>query len=418
MSADKHSDDLALFQPPVQETATQKREWITVRPINQLTDGAAIEFNIPGTSLTYIDLKNLLLHVKLKVVKANGSDIATSDKTGLTNNPLHSIFSQVDVNLQQHPTSDVGANYAYKAYLDTLLECRSQHELDCLLFIKDDPLTDMDDGDPSGENNGLFEREKFTSLSKEIELIGKLHVDLCQQDRLILNGVPLNVKLWQSPNTFRLMAKDTTENYKVVITEAALKVATVKVDPHVILGQADILKKSEALYPYTRSVIKTYAVPKGQFSFITDDLFQGEVPQQLTVGLVESASVHGSYVKNPFNFQHFNCSYAGFFVDGQSTPSEPLQPNYTNGHFVEAYKRLFWNPQHRAIHISKTEFKGGYCLYVFRPSGDTEDRPEERAHTRLELKFSAALPETCTVIVYAKFPALMRIDANRRVTLD
>lgn len=92
MSVEKHDDDIALFQNREVETATQKREWITVRPINQLTEGAVIEFNIPGTSMTYIDLKNLLLYVKLKIVKADGSNLEPSSAVGLTNNALHSIF--------------------------------------------------------------------------------------------------------------------------------------------------------------------------------------------------------------------------------------------------------------------------------------------------------------------------------------
>lgn len=418
MNIDKHDDDLALFKAQELETATKKREWITVRPINQLTEGAAIEFNIAGTSLAYVDLKNLLLYVKLKVVKADGTKLASGAPVGLTNNALHSIFSQVDVNLQQHATSEVGANYPYKAYLDTLFDCQSKHDLSCQLFIKDDGGLDMDDTDPGGTNNGLYAREKSTQESKELDLIGHLRVDLCQQNRLIPNGVPINIKLWQASDRFRLLAKDDTESYKVIITEAALKLASVKVDPNVLLSQADIIKTSDALYPYSRSVIKTYAVPQGQYSFITDDVFQGEVPQQLIVGLVESAASHGSYVKNPFSFQHFNCNYAGFFVDGQSTPSEPLQPNYKSDHFIEAYQRLYLDHAERAVQIYRTDFKRGYCLYVFRPGGDAKDRPDERALTRLELKFAEALPKTCTVIVYAKFPALMRIDASRHVTLE
>ena len=62
--------------------------------------------------------------------------------------------------------------------------------------------------------------------------------------------------------------------------------------------------------------------------------------------------------------------------------------------------------------------KKGYCLYVFKSCGDTKDRPEERAHTRLELKFAEALPSTCTVIVYARFPSVLKIDASRNVTTE
>ena len=88
------------------------------------------------------------------------------------------------------------------------------------------------------------------------------------------------------------MAKDETESYRLRITEAAIKVALVKVNPSVILGQADSIKKNDAVYPDRRSVIMTYAVPKGQVSFITDDLFQADVPQHLIVGLVSAEALH------------------------------------------------------------------------------------------------------------------------------
>ena len=175
MSAEKHDTDLALFEPPEVETGTEKREWIVVRPINQLTEGAAIEFNIPGTSMTYIDLKNLLLSVRVKIVKADGSDLVEEDRVALANNSLHTIFSQVDVNVQQQPTSEVGANYAYKAYLDTLLDCRSEHDLECQLFFKDRSGDGkIDDTDPAGDNIGLYVRGGYTKLSKEVDLSGRL----------------------------------------------------------------------------------------------------------------------------------------------------------------------------------------------------------------------------------------------------
>ena len=266
-----------------------------------------------------------------------------------------------------------------------MLETRRQHRLNCQLFVKDDSGKDIDDPDPSGTNDGLFIRSAAKVEIKEVDLSGHLYVDLCQQESLILNGIPINHKFWQTSDRFRMLAKDGTESYRFQNTDAALKVALVKVYPDVILGQADVIKKHEALYPYRRSVIKTYAVPKGQFSFITDDRFQGDVPQQLIVGLVLFEAVHGSYQKNPYNFRHFNCIYAVFFVDGQSTPSEPLQMNYKSDQFIDAYHALYWNDEERAMYDTKEDFKGGYCLYVFRLSGDTKHRPEDRAHTRLEL---------------------------------
>jgi hypothetical protein len=417
-----HGKELALFQIPAKDTGDQGREWITYRPINQLTDGATLEFNIPGTSTQYVDLKRMQLHIKATITKEDGTPIDQTgddaDSVGVANAPLHTMFSQVDLSLQQQPMNQVGPNYPYKAYLDLLFDTEDTQELYNQLFIKDDGGSiDMDVSDPSGTNQGLFNRSMYT-YGKTVDLIGGLKLDICQQDRLLLNAVPINLKFWQTPDTFRLMAKDNTKQFKLHIVDASLEVAIAKVNPGVLLGHADTLKDTPASYPYTRSVVKTFAVPTGQYSFTTDDLFQGEVPNQLILGLVSSTATHGDYTKNPFNFRHFDCNYVGFYVNGQSMPNHPLQPNYASYQYVEAFQTLNKGGKTRAVHVTREDYKDGYCLYVINPQGIyREDRLTKRGHTRLELKFAKPLPETVTVIAYGKFPALANIDQSRNVVL-
>ena len=417
-----HENDLALFQSTETETGKQSREWVSYRPVNQLTDGAALEFNIPATSTTYVDLKNIRLHVKVKITKHDDSVTSSeTDKVGPVNAPLHSLFSQVDLNIQQRPVSEVGPHYPYKAYLDTLFNTVMTEELDAQLFFEDES-DGINDTDPNGGNNGLFLRTKFLQDSVIADLTGNLKLDLCQQDRLLLNGVPVNLKFWQTTDAFRLCAKAGSENYKLKIVNAYLEVANVRVNPGVLLGHAEALKKGPALYPYSKSVVKTYAIASGQYSFTQDDVFQGQVPRRLIVGLVSSAAVHGSYTTNPYNFHHYDCNFVGFYVNGQSVPSQPLQPNYGANNYSEVYQRLIHvgnNP--RAINIRRRHFKDGYALYIIEPFGQYEEgnnRLPEKGHTRLELKFGTALPETVTAVVYASFPALMKIDESRNVTSD
>ena len=407
-------EDLSLFQPRRVETASQKISWTQYRPSHQWTEGSVIEFNIDGSSTSYLDLRQTLLYVKLKIIKNDGADIVKDELVGLTNVPLHTLFSQVDLKIQQHPVSEIGNNYAYKGYLDTLLNTTHTHELQKQGFVKDDP--DFDDPSPKGTNGGLFIRSTLTTEGKEIDLIGRLALDMCQQERALLNGVPVHLKLWQNADSFRLMSP--TADFKVKITDVYLKVALVKVNPAVLLSQTGVLKDTPALYPYTKSLIKSYAMSQGQYSFTVDDLFQGEIPKQLIVGVVSSSAHHGNYKKNPYNFQHFNCNYSGFFVDGQSVPTDPLQPNYKGDNFIDVYDRLYPDTKQRAVEIKRAEFKNGFCVYVFDIDGDHRDRDIQRGHTRLELKFTDPLPEPCTVIVYAQFPALMKIDSNRNVTLE
>ena len=92
------------------------------------------------------------------------------------------------------------------------------------------------------------------------------------------------------------------------------------------MSNEKMLKIQPAIYPYLRSEIKTTSIPSGQYSFSADDIFQGLVPCQLIVGLVASASYMGDYKKSPYYFRDYDCSSVGFYVDGQSYPSQPYDP--------------------------------------------------------------------------------------------
>ena len=65
---------------------------------------------------------------------------------------------------------------------------------------------------------------------------GCLYVDICQgENRVILNGVSVNLKLFQAINDFRLMGLG-TKNYKLVITSAVRESMLYLPEPKYITG--------------------------------------------------------------------------------------------------------------------------------------------------------------------------------------
>jgi hypothetical protein len=85
---------------------------------------------------------------------------------------------------------------------------------------------------------------------------GPLYLDLFQQDRLIINGVGLALKLWPSKNAFRLMSPSDDATYKVQIVEASFKLCVQKPNSGVLMSHAKLLKRMPAVYPYIRSDLK------------------------------------------------------------------------------------------------------------------------------------------------------------------
>ena len=235
---ESQQQSMSLFQATPIEKTIIKHKIVEYRPSGPISEGSTIEFNVPGTATDYINLKKSKLHVKAKVTKENGTVIsAVEDAVGLVNLSLHSLFRQIDVNLQQKNISpDIGSSYPYKAMLDVLLHTDlNEAKMESEFFFKDD-ATVMDAVDPqNGGNGGLLQRWSFTGAGGVIAMEGPLQVDICQQEREIINGVPIGIKLYPSSSPFRLMAGgDAT--YKVIITDAVLKVYQVEVDPEVMVS--------------------------------------------------------------------------------------------------------------------------------------------------------------------------------------
>ena len=97
-----------------------KRPLVDHQPVSSVSDGGPIMFLCPGTE-DYVDLSKTILVVRAKVTKANGANLDADEKVGVVNNLLHSLFRQVDVFLKEKQVTQATGTYAYKAYLETLL---------------------------------------------------------------------------------------------------------------------------------------------------------------------------------------------------------------------------------------------------------------------------------------------------------
>jgi hypothetical protein len=447
MSDFVHPPELSLFAEPWLTQGVSKVQSVDYRPVAQLNDLTVIDFHVPGTGSQYLDMHNLRLHMKLQILKPDGRPIDGTDSVGFVATPLHSMFSQIDIFLQQENISSSTNLYAYKAYTEKLLNtCTTtgHPQSEAELYILDGTSTflkpnNMDQADPdpmmekpagkfikneSAQNKGLYKRALHTSLGRTIDLEGGLHCDICQQERYILNSVDMRVRLFPSQNAFRLMT-DSGNHYQVKIADIYLRVQKITVSPEVILAHNETLESKPAIYPYYKSDLKTFTIPKGQYSHSIDDLFSGKIPSKLYVWFVSAAAFNGDYSRNPFNYQHYGIRTAGFYVDGQSVPNQPLQLDFTHRDVVTGYTALLDTASkshpNSEFDIDIKRFTDGYTILAFNLESTTTDslyywvRPTI-AHSRLELRFSAPLPEAVNVIMLGVYPQILYIDKARNVT--
>ena len=408
-------DNLNLFSLPAEDVGVLDRKWIFKSPVNtSIDEDSVIEFNVEGNASKYIDLKNSQLIIQYKVVKPNGSVIPEDEEVAPVNLFLASMWRQVEVQLNHENVKGVNTNYPYKAMFDVLLntsEGYKNNQLCTQMFYKDTPGF-MDASSKGGGNVGFIERQNLTALSRECKLVGNLWLDVCQQDRLILNGVHVNIKLWPSSNEFKLMSSTLPKEHKIKITSAALKLCLVTVNPEIVVAHRDVMKSVPAVYPFLRSDFRTFSMAQSEMNLSIDNLFNGRVPHKLVVAAVSSSAFNGDYSLNPFNFKNYNLNHIDFRVDGQSCPIEcGFKPNFDKEIWTDSFLSLsgdkmgdiMWNNG-----IELDDFGNGYAIYLF--SVRSENELKKNGLTKLNITFKEALPEAITVLVYGQFPDLFEID--------
>ncbi|GBP28286.1 Uncharacterized protein F54H12.2 [Eumeta japonica] len=228
--------ELDLFALPSTQTSIESGQWVHYKPISSLSDDGPIEFNVPGTGDDYIDLSHTLLHIKAKVITQDGSTIAPSSNVAPVNNWLHSLFSQLDVYLNQKLISPPNNTYAYRAYIETLLNygpAAKESHLTCSLWYEDS-AGKMNKTDST--NTGYYKRAEYIKTSKEVEMVGHLHGDLFGQEKFLINGVQMSVKLVRSRESFNLMSSDKDAKFKVRITDATLLIRRARINPSILLA--------------------------------------------------------------------------------------------------------------------------------------------------------------------------------------
>lgn len=407
-------ESLELFQVPPTNIALQESKWMEYYPVASTlnSDTAPIEFDIQGQGDEFIDLSQTYLQVVCKFTKGDGSNLTglNSNSTPV-NNILHSLFTEIDVTLNGKIISPGTDTYPYKAYLEKLLSYRSNtletQMKSCSLWEKDtaghmddaklDAATqsksqfDVPAGDnpkvtvtaanlelsyPDGaKNEGLRKRHDIIEDSKKLTLIDRLYLDLFQQDIFIPNGVDIRLRFNRAKSDFYMMTAAGSTG-KVSIISILLWVRNVKPAPTVLNAINQRLNTETAKYPLRRVEVKTFTIPNGIQSKISDHLFQGQMPKRLVIGFVPNASFNGDFTKNPFNFKNYKVKKLEVSINGDTISTRPFEPDFTNYLYLRSYLSLYqglgkfgsdWAPD-----INFEEYKDGYTLWCIDFTKDQE----------------------------------------------
>ena len=356
----------------------------------------------------------------------DGSLVEDNDVTDFSTVNLfpHSIFSQVDLEVDGVNLASQDNLYPYKAYLETLLtyghDAKFSH-LTTSHFMKD-TANHFESG--LDGNIGYINRQKYVKGSKLFDFCINPHIDFFHTPRLLPSGVCMKLKLVRTNDAFSILSK-TTEDLYVKIHRLNLYVYRIQPSDSLRRLHDHLFTKKNALYPITKSVCKKFTIPAGLSSANQPNIVHGILPRQIVIGFVRADALNGEYSLNPFKFDHFNCNFIALRVNGMQVPAKGYRPNFENKLVRRELRALYDNIGINApgddsgCNLDVEDFVGGYALFTWDMTPDRCNGfhfHENRNGTiDLEVLFNQPLKHAITVICYTAYEDIIALTKERHI---
>lgn len=447
------TSELDLFMIPAVQTSIEEGIWDTIQPHPNFQTGT-IQFDIPATSTHYVNMSETELHVTAMIRKIDTADttkttiIAAADEIGPINNFMHSMFSQIEVFLNNESVENSNNTYGYRAYLDNLLNFNKESKetfLQTDLYYQDTagemenlaiektpykvelaasadtpPVYSLNVTEENQVNQGYIARRN-RCIGKAVEMKGRIHSDIFNINKYMLSNVNITIKLSRMKEQFCLLGKN--GDWKIYIEKAVLKVRRSTISPSIMMAHAMALEKTAARYPLKRVVVKPFTLPLQTTKTTLAGIHNGYVPKRVVIGFVDTETFNGTYKTNPYNFKHYNLTNLVLKVASKATPySSGLSFDFPNARYIDGYNTLFQGIREYPTGINYQDYAKGYTLFAFDLSPDlcSDERFSllQDGYLDLDITFGDTPQNSITAIIYMEFDNIIHISKTRLVTYD
>ena len=399
-----------------------------------------VEFYIPGNTTQFIDFSETELVIVCSIVKDDGTDFkydnAKKEYEYVTpiNDLFHTMWQNVELiaGSSNEVISTSNNYYAYKAYIEDLISTTSTEKNNYMkynqLWYKDSNYAECsnpEETDPSKKNTGLENRWIATNEKKKFRLIGKLRADFCMQDRFLLNGVDVTVRLTPNREAFRLIHNPTNIKASIQISQMYLRLCKVVLNNSVEEGLPSGFKVSAAQYNIIKTDIRmrqlSAASPMSEF----DNIYAGEIPSKMILAFVSAEAYNGAAGANPLKFEHLFIRSLTVYLNDESVPGVLYQNlDFTNNDYSETLRELqkIKSVSGKPIDLDITldDFKNGSALFAIDIEPEIPPNlsvwPIPKTGTvKISISLEKKLTAPMNLLIYGIFPGTVEIDSDRNV---
>ncbi len=188
---------------------------------------------------------------------------------------------QVTLHIGQTQVNTSTAFYPYIAYIDALTSYSSEVKKSLLTSALwyEDKTEDMDS---VNHTRAKFIKPYGSDLAKgcDLEMIGKLHLDLGSQDRVLLGGATIGITIILKEPKFFLLY-DSSLVPTVGIVDTCLFMHRSKVNPAVVRAHHRALQSATAKYFINRKEVRAFNLASGTIDGNINNIQNGALPRRI-----------------------------------------------------------------------------------------------------------------------------------------
>ena len=298
-----------------------------IQPTTSLNENC-IEFEFQTDRNYYVDLRQTYLALKLKLVsgrgyetyntkvkkehkeKAKGEEEETAEEDAPVplvthvNNILQSIFSNVEVYINNQQIYNSNGLYAHKCYISNKFE-GAISEYKGVLHCEGYDYEEFPDEIMEAPLSEPFftRRMKVLSRPDEFMLHGKLGVDFFSTSELFYPNMKNRPRLIRARPNFYMISDNPNVSLGIVDCSFYTRRIALKDDYH--KKRMDMLAYTPVKFNYLETLAKTFILPARQNQFFRENIFKHAPVRRIAFAMNTNSAFTGSYTENLFWYQQF-----------------------------------------------------------------------------------------------------------------
>ena len=292
-------------------------------------DENCIEFEFQTDRNFYVDLRQTYLALKLKLVMGRGYETyntkeikkehkeeSKAEEEGTAeddvpvllvthvNNILHSIFSNLEVYINNQQIYNSNGLYADKSFTSNnfkgaiseykrVLHCEGYDYEEFHDEIMEAPLSEP----------FFTRRMKMLSRPDGFIFYGKLVVDFFSTSVLLYPNMKIRLRLITARPNFYMISDN--PNVSLGIVDCSLYTRRIALTYDYHKKRMDMLAYTPVEFTYSETLATTFIIPARQNQFIQENIFNNAPVRRIAIAMNTNSAFTGYYTQNPFWYQQF-----------------------------------------------------------------------------------------------------------------